>query len=254
VFSATATDFDIAGYITGAGGRLATYKEYLGSTGWTTGPEAFRRLAYENSMNPRLLLAVLDYESRWVQAESVDAVHNDYPMGYLNPFYKGMFSQMVWAVNQLSIGYYGWRTGTLTELQFPDGTHLRLNPRLNAATVAIQYLFSRVHARSQWAQMINPANGFLAVHADVRRSVGRGDTVDPVLPPGLNQPKLSCRSIQRRSGASQAAPTSVARRLLAAIGFALHRSRRLRSHPDMGDRFGTGFDCPIGAGRRDRGS
>ena len=192
VFSATATDFDIAGYITGAGGRLATYKEYLGSTGWTTGPEAIRRLAYENSINPRLLLAVLDYESRWVQAESVDAVHNDYPMGYLNPFYKGMFSQMVWAVNQLSIGYYGWRTGTLTELQFPDGTHLRLNPRLNAATVAIQYLFSRVHARSQWAQMINPANGFMALYTQMFGDPwGRGDTVDPVLPPGLTQPKLS---------------------------------------------------------------
>ncbi len=192
VFSATATDFDIAGYITGAGGKLATYKEYLGSTGWTSGPDEIRRLAYENSINPRLLLAVLDYESRWVQGQSVDDVHNDYPMGYLNPFYKGMFSQMVWAVNQLSIGYYGWRTGTVTEVKFPDGTHLRLNPRLNAATAAIQYLFAQLHGQSQWAQMINPSNGFIAQYTQMFGDPwGRGDVVDPVFPPGLSQPPLS---------------------------------------------------------------
>jgi murein DD-endopeptidase MepM/ murein hydrolase activator NlpD len=113
-------------------------------------------------------------------------------MGYVNLYYKGMFSQMVWAVNQLSIGYYGWRAGTITELQFPDGSRLRLNPRLNAATVALQYLFSRLHGESQWAQMIDPASGFLAMYT---RMFGdpwsRGAKVDPLFPPGLTQPQLS---------------------------------------------------------------
>ena len=121
VFSGTAVDFDIEAYVKAAGGKLSTHREYLGSTGWTTGSEAIKRLAYENSINPRLLLALLEYESRWVRGESVDAVHGDYPMGYINLYYKGLFGQLLWAVNQLSTGYYGWRTGTLTEVQFPDG-------------------------------------------------------------------------------------------------------------------------------------
>jgi hypothetical protein len=192
VFSATASDFDIDAYIKSAGGHLSKYREYLGSTGWNTGSEEIRRLAYENSINPRLLLALLDYESRWVHGESVDFVHTDYPMGYLNLYYKGMFSQMVWTVNQLSIGYYGWRAGTVSELEFQDGSRLRLNPSLNAATVALQYLFSKLHGQTQWAQMIDPGSGFPAMYTQMFGDPwARADTVDPLFPPNLTQPDLA---------------------------------------------------------------
>jgi murein DD-endopeptidase MepM/ murein hydrolase activator NlpD len=192
VFSATGVDFDIAAYVKNAHGNLSSYREYLGSTAWTSGADEIKRLAYENSVNPRLLLAILDYESRWVRGQPVDILHADFPMGYENAFYKGLFSQMVWAVNQLSIGYYGWRTGTVTQLRFSDGTTLRLDPRLNAGTVAIQYLFAQVHSQSQWAQIINPDNGFPALYAQMFGDPwARGDTVNPIFPAGLSQPPLA---------------------------------------------------------------
>lgn len=192
VFSATATNFDIAAYVEAANGNLSHYREYLGSTGWNSGADEIKRLAYENSINPRLLLALLDYEGRWVHGQPVDALHTDYAMGYQNSLYRGLFSQMVWAVNQLSIGYYGWRAGTVTGLTFPDGTQLRLDPRLNAGTVAIQYLFSKLHSQSQWAQMIDPNSGFPALYLQMFGDPwARGDSVDPLFPPGLAQPSLA---------------------------------------------------------------
>jgi hypothetical protein len=192
VFSATGTNFDIADYVSNANGNLSHYREYLGSTGWTTGADEIKRLAYENSINPRLLLGILDYEGRWVHGQPMDALHADYAMGYQNPLYKGLFSQMVWAVNQLSIGYYGWRTGTVTELKFSDGTSLRIDPRLNAGTVAIQYLFAQLHSQSQWAQMLDPDSGFAALYTQMFGDPwARGDSVDPLFPPGLAQPPLS---------------------------------------------------------------
>jgi murein DD-endopeptidase MepM/ murein hydrolase activator NlpD len=192
VFSATALDFDIDTYIKNSGGILSHYREYLGSTGWTTGAQEIRRLAYENSINPRLLLALLDYEGRWVHGQPVDILHTDYPMGFQNVLYKGMFSQMVWAVNQLSIGYYGWRSGNITELNFPDGTKLRLDPHLNAGTVAIQYLFSQLHSQSQWSQMLNMNSGFPAMYTQLFGDPwARADTVEPIFPAGLVQPDLS---------------------------------------------------------------
>ncbi len=192
VFSATAINFDIGSYVTEANGNLSHYREYLGSTGWTSGADEIKRAAFENSINPRLLLALLDYESRWVHGQPVDVLHTDYPMGYQNPLYKGLFSQIVWAVNQLSIGYYGWRTGALTELDFPDGTTLRLDPRLNAGTVAIQYLFAQLHSQSQWAQMLDPNSGFPALYTQMFGDPwARGDSVDPLFPPGLTQPALA---------------------------------------------------------------
>jgi LasA protease len=191
VFTATAVDFDILGYINESNGYLRTYREYLGSTGWATGPEAIRRLAFENSIDPRLLLGILEYESRWVRGRPVDALHTDYPMGFEDFRYKTMFTQMVWAINQLSIGYYGWRTGSLTELKFPDGSKLRIDPRLNAGTVAIQYLFSRLHSQSQWSQIVDPETGFPALYAEMFGDPwSRADIVNPIFPPGLSQPNL----------------------------------------------------------------
>ena len=163
VFSATAVKFDIAGYINQSGGNLSTYREYLGSTGWTTGADEIKRAAIENSINPRLLLAVLEYESHWVRGRPLDALHTDYPMGYENQFTKGLFLQLEWAVNQLSTGYYGWRAGTLTTLTFTDGTTLRIDPRLNAGTVALQYFFAQLHSQSQWAQIVSSESGIFRV-------------------------------------------------------------------------------------------
>jgi LasA protease len=112
-------------------------------------------------------------------------------MGYPNVFYKGMFSQMVWAVNQLSIGYYGWRAGTIRTLDFPDGTSLRVDPRLNAGTVAIQYLFSKMHDQSQWVHMIDPSSGFPAVYKQMFGDPwARAQTVEPLFPAGIAQPQL----------------------------------------------------------------
>ncbi|HZM22974.1 MAG TPA: hypothetical protein VFC02_14595, partial [Anaerolineales bacterium] len=94
VFSSAAVDFDIAAYVREAGGYLSTYREYLGTTGWTSGAGVIERAAYENSINPRLLLAILDYESHWVRGNPENKFLTEYPMGYENFRNKGMFLQL----------------------------------------------------------------------------------------------------------------------------------------------------------------
>jgi LasA protease len=191
VFSFTAADFNVQEYVQQAGGYLSKFRDYLGSTGWINGDEAIERLAVENSINPRLLLGLLEFEGRWVQGQPVDALHTDYAMGFNDYHYKGMTVQMVWAINNMAIAYYGWRAGTLTHLEFPDGSKLRIDPRLNAGTVAIQYLFSRVHSQSQWEQIINPNSGFPAMYLQMFGDPwARADAVNPIFPAALNQPPL----------------------------------------------------------------
>ena len=191
VFSVTAADFDIYAYIGAAGGELSKYREYLGSAGWTTGSQAIERIATENSINPRLLLAILDYEGSWVTGSPRDYRHTQYPMGFEKQFEKGVFRQMIIAVNQLHMGYYGWRSGTLTELTFPDGETLRIAPDLNAGTVAIQYLFSKLYNRTEWQGILDPNIGFPAFFAE---NFGdpwlRAQNAGPIFPPGLTQPPM----------------------------------------------------------------
>ncbi|HMX19870.1 MAG TPA: LysM peptidoglycan-binding domain-containing protein [Anaerolineales bacterium] len=191
IFSYTAVDFDVKEYVQKSGGYLSKFKDYLGSTGWIDGDAAIERLATENSINPRLILAMLEFESRWVRGQPVDELHIDYPMGFNDYHYKGMSVQLTWAINNLAIGYYSWRAGTLTHLEFPDGTTMRIDPRLNAGTVAIQYLFSRSHSPSQWEQIINPSSGFPAMFNEMFGDPwARADAVNPIFPSALNQPPL----------------------------------------------------------------
>lgn len=192
VFSATAIGFDISGYVKDAGGYLATYREWLNHTEWTTGAGIIERSAFENSVNPRLLLAILDYESNWVRGKPESKFRTDYPLGYENFRNKGVFLQLVWAVDQLSHGYYGWRIGTVTELSFRDGTKLRLDPTLNAGTVGVMYLFSRLHSYNEWLRIMDQNGGFASFYQNMfGDSWARADKVGPVFPPGLNQPDLT---------------------------------------------------------------
>ncbi|MCB9110215.1 MAG: LysM peptidoglycan-binding domain-containing M23 family metallopeptidase [Anaerolineales bacterium] len=191
VFSATGLDFDTEAYVKEQNGYLSTFRDYLGSTGWIQGYDAIDRLAIENSVNPRLLLALLEYEARWVRGQPIDLLHTDFPMGFNDYHYKGMSVQMTWAINTMSIAYYGWRAGTITYIDFPDGTRLRLDPRLNAGTVAVQYLFSKLHSQSQWSQIINPDSGFPAIYNEMFGDPwARAELVGNIFPPGLIQPPL----------------------------------------------------------------
>lgn len=192
VFSATALDFDTEAYVKSQNGYLSSFRDYLGSSGWIEGHAAIDRLAIENSINPRLLLGLLEFESRWVRGQPIDLLHTEFPMGFNDYHYKGMSVQMVWAINTMAIAYYGWRAGTITHIDFPDGSKLRLDPRLNAGTVAIQYLFSRLHSQSQWAQIINPEAGFPALYEEMfGDSWARAELVEPLFPSALNQPPLT---------------------------------------------------------------
>lgn len=191
VYSRTATEFDYATYIQQSGGYLSRYKQWLGA-GWTTGWEQIGTLAYDNSVNPRLMLALLDYESNWVRGQPQGQDEVDYPMGYKRDLALGLHAQARWAINQISNGYYGWRTGSVTTLTFTDGTSLRLDPTLNAGTVAIQFFFSKLYDQPTWHTVMDPATGFPAFYAEMMGDPWlRSVRVDPLFPPTLTQPSLA---------------------------------------------------------------
>jgi len=163
VNSPSAIDFDIDTFVKQAGGYLSTYSEYLGTTGTTSGAQVIERVATEFSVNPRLLLALLEYQSHWVYGQPTNLAETDYPMGHVDITTKGLYFQMSWAVSKLSEGYYGWRDGSVTEVTFPDKTTLRLAPDLNAGSVGLQYLFANMYDLQRWAGALDPKNGFPAL-------------------------------------------------------------------------------------------
>jgi hypothetical protein len=192
VFSATALDFDIEAYIKNSGGYLSTYREYLGTTAWTNGAKVIQRLSFENSVNPRLLLAILDYEAQWVRGQPLNEFRTKYPMGYESYLNVGVFGQLTWAISQMYTGYYGWREGKIRELTFLDGKTLRLDPTLNAGTVAIMMLFSRLHTWNEWLRIMDQTSGFPAFYQNMFGDPwARAGRIINFFPPGLAQPEMT---------------------------------------------------------------
>ncbi len=192
VFGPSAIDFDVKAFVNEAGGYLSTYQEYLGSTGWTSGAAIVYRVGLENSINPRLLLALLEYQSGWVYGQPTDMLHTDYPMGIVDINRRQLYLQLAWTVNELSIGYYGWREGLLTDIRFPDGVSTpRLAPELNAGSVALQFYLSKVYDTTGWIMALDPVNGLPGLYERMFGSPwARADEVEPLIPAGMTQPQL----------------------------------------------------------------
>ncbi len=191
VYSPSAVDFDILGYVAEADGYLNHYQETIGSRQYS-GAELVQRVALENSINPYLLLTLLEYKSHWVTGHPTNMAENEYPMGYVRLEYRGLYKQLSWAVQQLSIGYYGWRAGNLNSLTFKDGSSVRISPGLNAGTAAIHYLFSRWYNQAEWAAALygtdNMPDLMSRMFGDLWQ---RSRVVDPLYPADLRQPDFS---------------------------------------------------------------
>ncbi len=163
VFSPHAVEFDVAAFAGPYGGYLTKYRESLGAP-FRPGTEVLSISARDNSVNPRLLLALLEFESGWVTNPTAPVGDEfSYPMGHIAEQSPGLFRQLAWATNVLSNGYYGWRAGTITELVFVDDTTMRLAPDLNAGTVAIHYYLSLDRTQSEWEQALQD---FIDIYQD----------------------------------------------------------------------------------------
>lgn len=190
VYSPSASSFDIDAYIQKAGGYLSTYVEQMG-TGNYSGAYIVKLVSVENSTNPYLLLAILEYESHWVYGQPTNLAQRDYPMGYFKLESRGLYHQLSWAVQELSIGYYGWRAGSLSEVTFADNTRMHLGPALNAGTAALQYLFAQWYDPQEWN---NALYGEDSMPALMQKMFGnfweRSKSVEPLYPTNLAQPTL----------------------------------------------------------------
>ena len=190
VFSPSALDFDISTFVKDAGGYLYSINEWH-TNGWNDGAKAVYGVAVNNSINPRLLLAIIEYQSHWIYGQPATLAQTDWPVGYENYSKKGLSLQLSWAVQQLNIGYYGWRDGRITELTFRDQTTLRLAPDLNAGSVALLYLMAQLYDQPNWAGAMYGPNSLPAMYEKMFGSQWeRALAVEPLFPATLMQPQL----------------------------------------------------------------
>ncbi len=187
VYSPTSAGFDLAGYVQNAGGALSAYSETVGDQ-TLSGAAVVQRAASELSVNPRLLLALIEFRSRWVLGQPGGAGDPQHPIGFYVPGRSGLNEEIRIAATQLNQAYYGWRLGSFKLIEYRLGKKERLHPALNAGSAAIQHLFALLYQEADWQAA---AQEFLAVY---RQMFGdpweQAARAGPLLPADLAQPAL----------------------------------------------------------------
>nr|MBN1229102.1 LysM peptidoglycan-binding domain-containing protein [Anaerolineae bacterium] len=190
VFGPALKDFDVAGFMSRfPDSFLAQYQEELNGRSWS-GIEIVERVALEQSISPRLFLALLEYESQWLSLSEVPEDARFYPMQYYE--YPGriynLYKQLDWAGKVLQTGYYGWRLRGLSTVILGDGSRVGLEPSINAGTAAVQVLLGQTRSYEDWT-LASGVNGFFSTYVALF-----GDpfsyAVEPLIPPDLTQPAM----------------------------------------------------------------
>lgn len=176
--------FSTSAFVASTNGWLKDYLVYAGGEN-RTGAEMVDYVATNYSVSPRLLLALLEYQTGALTLPEVPP--GKFALGLRKPFYDGIYLQLVLAANTLNNGYYAWRQGNLTELELLDETLTRPDPWQNAASVALQYYFSRLYAGDRFYASIGP-DGLARVYKEFFGDPWANSVA--TLPGSLQQPAL----------------------------------------------------------------
>lgn len=188
VYGPTVANFDLRAYLKLKNGFLRAYSDEIDGE-YVAGIELIDEVAKNYSVNPRLLLALLEYRGGWIESATVSDQAQSYPYGLLSPGRTGLYMQVLDAANALSAGYYGWKYRGLNTITFGDGRSVTLSPELNPGTAALQYFFALYSTLEQWTIDVGP-NGFFQTYLSMF-----GDpfisAYEPILPLNLTQPTLT---------------------------------------------------------------
>lgn len=203
VYSPGQANFALKSTIQEHNGFLSRYSEYAEEK---TRPswEIIERVARDYSINPRLLLALVEYRSGALTQPGV--ADFTYPLGHEDPLQTGLHKQLVWAAEQLSHGYYGWRQGALVEVTTTDGMMERLDFWQNAGTAALHTVFATLMPSDEFRQAVSP-EGFGATYQNLFGNPFKYEVV--LFPANTRQPNLALPFLPGRTWSYTGGPHPV---------------------------------------------
>jgi LysM repeat protein len=186
VYGPAAIGFDIDAFIQSQNGYMATYEQDVNGI-MLSGTEIVSLVARNYSVNPRLLLALIEYQSGWLT--NPEPFNTSYPLGLPDEGHFGLYRQLTWAANALNRGYYLWKANAISTVVLNDGTVAPLDPTINAGTAAIQYFFSDLDDRATWELDSGPTGVLLTYFVFFGNPFDLA--IEPLVPASLQQPEMT---------------------------------------------------------------
>jgi murein DD-endopeptidase MepM/ murein hydrolase activator NlpD len=187
IYGPLSTTLALDTFVQQSGGYLAHYTE-SDDDATLTGSQIVQKVAQEYSINPRLLLALLEYRSGWVTQVQPDESTLNYPVGYFDERWQGLYKQLEWAANNLNRGYYLWRVNAAPVWFLADGSMVSVDNTINAGTAGVQNLFALLDTQTDWVRDVSEEG----IYATFVQLFGYPFdlTVEPIVPEDVEQPEL----------------------------------------------------------------
>jgi LasA protease len=185
VYGPSIITFSTNDYIQQKGGYLASYSEEVGGE-VLSGADIIERVAQNYSVNPRLLLALLEHQSGWVT--QVEPANTFYPLGLNDDWHEGLYLQLTWGADTLNRGYYLWRANALATWVLADGNILPIDPTINAGTAGVQHFFSKLDGLFAWQGDVTAFGLFQTYFFLFGNPFDYA--IEPLLPASLQQPPM----------------------------------------------------------------
>ena len=186
VYGPASVYFEVKNFIDSQNGYLENYEQDVNGV-VLPGDEIVLTVARNYSINPRLLLALLEYQSGWVT--NPQPFNTEYPIGLLDEFHYGLYRQLTWTADTLNRGYYLWRANAMSTVVLNDGTVAPVDPTINAGTAAVQYFFSKLDDRATWETDAGPTGLLLTYFVFFGNPFDYA--VEPLVPDRTEQPPLT---------------------------------------------------------------
>jgi LasA protease len=187
VYGPSAKGFNLESVVADYGGYLLSYSSEVEGR-QLTGAQIAQLVADRQSVNPRLLLALIEYLTGWVTRPTSPS--SDFALGYTKPGYENLYQQLTWAANLVSMGFYGRSEAGLVSFQVGDEQQFSFAPGINDGTAGLQFFFASVPEKSyeEWLTDVGP-EGFFAAYNQLFGNPF-AYTFEPLLPDSLAQPAL----------------------------------------------------------------
>lgn len=186
VYGPALIGFDTEAFVSTQPGWLKNVTGFAGTN--LSGAQMVDDIALNNSISPRLLLALLEYQAGALSQPSPPDGTTDYALGFRSYQYKGLYNQMFRAANLLYDNYAAWRVGSLSDMYYPDGSQVRFDPWINASTASLQAYFNWMYIGESYNLAIS-SEGLARTYRELFGDPWAND--QPHIPGSLTQPDFS---------------------------------------------------------------
>ncbi len=166
---------------------IYSFESYLSSLEHSD--EVIMQVAKEYSINPKLILSVLEYSTGWMTGPKKVIDQENEPIEVEKDAWKtDLYTYLSRMANALNFGYYSWKSNNLGYYFLIDGSYIFADETVNAGTVAVHTWAATVFGKDNWYKAISEEGVYKTYHYYFGYPFDY--VYEPLIPEDFTQPEL----------------------------------------------------------------